>query len=91
LLLALIALAGLMYSIRQKTLKGPVIIGGSEVPPGLLYTFALIIVIPLFYLADASGIIGWILGSSAFLVILHSTLYKSEEVPESEFEVVTIA
>jgi membrane protein CcdC involved in cytochrome C biogenesis len=86
LLLALIALAGLMYSIRQKTLKGPVVIGGSEVPPVLLYTFALIAFIPLFYLAGASSIIGWILGSSAFLVILHSTLYKSEDESGSMLE-----
>jgi len=91
LLLALIALAGLFYSIRQKTLRGPVIIAGNELPPSLLYTLAIIVVIPLFYLADTSGIIGWISGTSLFLIVLHSVLYVSEEVPGSEFEVVTIS
>lgn len=35
-LLALIALGGLIYTIRQRTLKGPVVLGGHEVS-SLLY------------------------------------------------------
>jgi hypothetical protein len=91
LLLALIALAGLCYSIRQRTLRGPVIIAGNELPPSLLYSLAIIVVIPLFYLADTSGVIGWVAGTSVFMIFLHAVLYGSEEVPGSEFEVVTIA
>jgi membrane protein CcdC involved in cytochrome C biogenesis len=89
--LALIALAGLFYTIRQKTLKGPVVVAGNELPPSLLYSLALIVVIPLFYLADTSGVIGWVFGSSLFLVFLHAILYASEPVPGEEFEVVTVA
>jgi membrane protein CcdC involved in cytochrome C biogenesis len=62
LLLALIALAGLFYTIRQKTLKGPVVIAGNELPPSLLYSLAIIVCVPLFYLSGATGIIGWIIG-----------------------------
>jgi hypothetical protein len=61
--LALIALAGLFYTIRQRTLKGPVIIAGNELPPSLLYSLAIILVVPLFYLADTSGVIGWVAGN----------------------------
>ncbi|KAI6182074.1 PRA1 family protein [Aphelenchoides bicaudatus] len=91
LLLSLLALGGLCYSIRQRTLRGPVVIGGQELPPLLLYTVALIITIPLFFLADASGVIGWVIGTSIFLIILHAALYSSEPVPGEEFEVVTVA
>jgi hypothetical protein len=84
LILALIACIGLIYSIRQKIFKGPVIIGGSEIPPGLLYSFALVILIPLFYLADFFGTIGWAIRMSAFLIFTHSSLFIFEEETERE-------
>ncbi|CAD5208814.1 unnamed protein product [Bursaphelenchus xylophilus] len=89
-LLALIALGGLIYTIRQRTLKGPVVLGGHEIPPSLLYTLAIIVCIPLFAMADVGNVMYWVVGSSIFLIFLHATLYESEEVPGSEFEVVTV-
>jgi Na+/citrate or Na+/malate symporter len=89
--LSLVALACLFYKIRQKTLEGPVVLAGHEVPNSLLYSLAIIICIPLFYWAGASQTIGWIMGSSIFLIFLHSALYVSEEQPEAELEAVTIA
>ncbi|CAD5206149.1 unnamed protein product [Bursaphelenchus okinawaensis] len=89
-LLALIAMGGLIYTIRQRTLKGPVILGGHEFPPSLLYTLAIIVCIPLFAMADVGNVMYWVIGSSIFLIFLHATLYESEEVPGSEFEVITV-
>lgn len=106
LLLTVIAFGGLVYSIRVRTQKGPVILGGQEVcphsvyaflivllqiPPSLLYTIALIICVPLFALADTSQVVYWIFGSSALVIFAHAIMYQSEEVPGQDFEVVTVA
>ncbi|KAL3120561.1 hypothetical protein niasHT_007853 [Heterodera trifolii] len=90
-LLSLIVLGGLLYSVYQFTQKGPVIVGAYEVPPSLLYSVALMLSIPLFWLADAGSVMYWVLGFGLFLMLSHSTFYASEEVPGSEFEVVTAA
>uniref|UniRef100_A0A914CRC1 PRA1 family protein n=1 Tax=Acrobeloides nanus TaxID=290746 RepID=A0A914CRC1_9BILA len=90
-LLALIALGGLIYSIRQLTNKGPILLGGHEIPPSLLYTSAIIISIPLFYLAGASDAMWWVLGASFFVIFIHALLYANEEVPGAEFEAVTVS
>jgi len=90
-LLTLIALGGLIYTIRQRTLKGPVIVGNQELPPSLLYTLAIMVCIPLFALADVGQVMYWVIGSSILVIFLHAALYESEEVPGAEFEVVTVA
>ncbi|KAH7726768.1 prenylated Rab acceptor [Aphelenchoides avenae] len=89
-LLTLIALGGLFYTIRQRTAKGPVVFGGHEIPPSLMYTAAIMICIPFFALADVGAVMYWVIGSSIFVILAHATLYASEEVPGSEFEVVTV-
>jgi len=90
-LLTLLVLAGLFYTIYQRTQKGPVIVaGGYELPPSLLYTLALAACFPLFAWADVGGTMYWVMGSSVFLILAHATFYASEEIPGQEFEVVTV-
>lgn len=89
-LLALVALGGLIYTVRQRTLKGPVVLGGHELPPSLLYTLAVIVCIPLFAMADVGNVMYWVVAVSILFIILHAVFYESEEVPGSEFEVVTV-
>lgn len=61
-----------------------------QIPPSLLYTLALMVCIPLFYLANAGSLMYWVIGTGLFLVLAHSAFYASEEVPGQEFEVVTV-
>ncbi|CAK5084537.1 unnamed protein product [Meloidogyne enterolobii] len=89
-LLTLVALAGLCYTIYQRTQKGPIFFGSYEVPPSLLYTFALMVCIPLFYLANAGSVMYWVIGTGLFLMLAHAIFYASEEIPGQEFEVVTV-
>lgn len=89
-LLTLIVLGGLIYTIYTRTQKGPVVFAGQEIPPSLLYTGALMLCFPMFYLADVGEVMYWVIGSSMFLVLAHATFYCSEEVPGSEFEVVNV-
>lgn len=88
-LLTMLVLAGLCYSIYQKTQKGPIVIAGQEIPPSLLYTLALMICIPLFALSNAGQVIYWVIGAGFFIVLAHATFYSSEEVPGAEFEAAT--
>lgn len=87
----MIALAGLFYTIRQKTLKGPVVIAGQEVPPAFMYSLAIIVVSPLLYLGDTSGVIGWVFGTSVFMIFLHAILYISEEIPGAGISIIVKA
>jgi hypothetical protein len=89
-LLTLVALAGLCYTIYQRTQKGPIFFGSYEVPPSLLYTIALMVCIPLFYLANAGSVMYWVIGTGLFLMLAHAIFYASEEIPGQEFEVVTV-
>jgi len=89
-LLTLVVLGGLIYTIYTRTQKGPVVISGYEIPPSLLYTLALMVCFPMFVLADVGEVMYWVIGSSFFLILAHSTFYCSEEVPGSEFEVVNV-
>uniref|UniRef100_A0A915EM01 PRA1 family protein n=1 Tax=Ditylenchus dipsaci TaxID=166011 RepID=A0A915EM01_9BILA len=89
-LLTLVVLCGLLYTVYTRTQKGPVIVSGYEIPPSLLYTLALMICFPMFALADVGEVMYWVIGSSFFLILAHSTFYCSEEVPGAEFEVVNV-
>lgn len=62
----------------------------EQVPPSLLYTFALMVCIPLFYLANAGSVMYWVIGTGLFLMLAHAIFYASEEIPGQEFEVVTV-
>lgn len=76
-LLTLLVLGGLLYSVYQFTKRGPMLVGAYEVvirlhpehfpallqiPPSLLYTLALMLSIPFFWLADAGSVMYWVLG-----------------------------
>lgn len=89
-LLTLIAMCGLFYTIRQRLQKGPIVLGGQELPPSLLYTLAIMLCIPLFALADVGQVMYWVLGTGVFLIVLHAALYECEEKPGADFEVVTV-
>jgi hypothetical protein len=58
----LAAIGGLLYTIRVRTLKGPVRLGGKEVPPIVLYAGCVLLAIPLLHLADAGAVIYWVIG-----------------------------
>lgn len=61
-----------------------------QLPPSLLYSLAVIVCIPLFAMADVGNVMYWVVAVSILLIVLHAVFYESEEVPGSEFEVVTV-
>lgn len=84
LLISTIIIAMTFAFIRSKTSKGPLVVGGEEIPSWFLYSAVMFAIIPLLILADVGYILYCAVGTSLILILIHAIFYSGPSIKNSE-------
>ncbi|KAL5020309.1 hypothetical protein ScPMuIL_003201 [Solemya velum] len=82
LLIGIGACLGACYIISLKNQEKKITIFGRELSLFQQYTAVGIASFPLFWIAGAGAAVFWVIGASFFVIMLHASMYKTEEEAE---------